>query len=108
MMLEMKDEFDCLVDHARRKAHPSIRIGIQQRRAISIAPELLKRFMEEYPDVEIIFRDGNQEELAARFSYDPEADLEYTPDSVFCSHGAGYPVKWHQAREHMHLKVSLP
>ena len=50
-MLEMKDEFDCLVDHARRKAHPSIRIGIQQRRAISIAPELLKRFMEEYPDV---------------------------------------------------------
>ena len=43
-----------------------------------------------------------------RFSYDPEADLEYTPDSVFCSHGAGYPVKWHQAREHMHLKVSLP
>ena len=24
----------------------------------------------------------NQEELAARFSYDPEADLEYTPDSV--------------------------
>ena len=50
----------------------------------------------------------NQEELAARFSYDPEADLEYTPDSVFCSHGAGYPVKWHQAREHMHLKVSLP
>ena len=50
----------------------------------------------------------NQEELVARFSYDPEADLEYTPDSVFCSHGAGYPVKWHQAREHMHLKVSLP
>ena len=66
-MLEMKDEFDCLVDHARRKAHPSIRIGIQQRRAISIAPELLKRFMEEYPDVEIIFRDGNQEELAAMY-----------------------------------------
>lgn len=50
----------------------------------------------------------NQEELAAQFSYDPEADLEYTPDSVFCSHGAGYPVKWYQAREHMHLKVSLP
>ncbi len=50
----------------------------------------------------------NQEEIIERFSYDPEADLEYTPDSVFCSHGAGYPVKWDQAREHMHLKVSLP
>ncbi len=50
----------------------------------------------------------NQEELVAQFSYDPEADVEYTPDSVFCSHGAGYPVKWSQAQEHMHLKVSLP
>lgn len=50
----------------------------------------------------------NQEEIIEQFSYDPEADLEYTPDSVFCSHGAGYPVKWYEAREHMHLKVSLP
>lgn len=49
----------------------------------------------------------NQEAVAAQFSYDPEGDLEYTPDSVFCSHGAGYPVKWHQAPKHMHLKVSM-
>ena len=27
-------------------------------------------------------------------AYDPESDLENTPDSVFCAHGAGYPVKW--------------
>ena len=36
-------------------------------------------------------------------SYDPEADLPNTPDSVFCSHGAGYTVKWYEVRAHMHV-----
>ena len=36
--------------------------------------------------------------------YDPEADLP-TPDSVFCSHGAGYTVKWHEVPEHAHVEV---
>ena len=35
--------------------------------------------------------------------YDPESDLENTPDSVFCGHGAGFTVKWNQVREYMHL-----
>lgn len=34
---------------------------------------------------------------------DPESDLENTPDSVFCAHGAGYPVKWYKVPEFMHL-----
>ncbi len=40
-------------------------------------------------------------------AYDPEADLENTPDSVFCSHGAGFTVKWDQVKEHMHLESGL-
>ncbi len=36
-------------------------------------------------------------------AYDPEADLPHTPDSVFCSHGAGYTVKWFEASGHMHV-----
>lgn len=36
-------------------------------------------------------------------AYEPEADLPNTPDSVFCSHGAGYTVKWNEVREHMHV-----
>ena len=36
-------------------------------------------------------------------SYEPEADLPHTPDSVFCSHGAGYTVKWFEAASHMHV-----
>lgn len=40
--------------------------------------------------------------------YDPEADLENTPDSVFCAHGAGFNVKWNQVEEYMHLDSVLP
>ena len=45
----------------------------------------------------------NTQEVLAEYSYNPEADLENTPDSVFCSHGAGFTVKWNQVREYMHL-----
>jgi small GTP-binding protein len=45
----------------------------------------------------------NQEAVVADAGYDPEADLENTPDSVFCAHGAGFTVKWHQVKDYMHL-----
>lgn len=35
--------------------------------------------------------------------YQPKADLENTPDSVFCAHGAGYPVDWDEVPSHMHV-----
>ena len=44
----------------------------------------------------------NTDEVVARRAYDPERDLAHTPDSVFCSHGAGYTVKWREAASHMH------
>ena len=43
------------------------------------------------------------ERVIVEVGYDPEADLPNTPDSVFCSHGAGYTVKWHEVRAHMHV-----
>ena len=39
--------------------------------------------------------------------YDPEADVENTPDSVFCSHGAGTVVKWSEVERFAHLNPSL-
>lgn len=39
--------------------------------------------------------------------YNPEADLENTPDSVFCAHGGGFTVKWNAVPEHMHLESCL-
>ena len=49
----------------------------------------------------------NQEAVVAAAAYDPEADLDNTPDSVFCSHGAGFTVKWHQVQDYMHLESGL-
>ena len=49
----------------------------------------------------------NQEEVVAQIGYDPEADLENTPDSVFCAHGAGFNVKWNEVKNHMHLESGL-
>ena len=45
----------------------------------------------------------NTDAVVAETAYDPEADLENTPDSVFCAHGAGFTVKWHQVKDYMHL-----
>ena len=47
------------------------------------------------------------EAVIAAFDYDPEADLENTPDSVFCAHGGGYGVKWDKVPEFMHLESCL-
>lgn len=45
----------------------------------------------------------NADEVIEQSAYEPESDLESTPDSVFCAHGAGYPVKWYKVPEFMHL-----
>ena len=49
----------------------------------------------------------NAEAVIAETGYDPEADVENTPDSVFCAHGAGFNVKWNQVRDYMHLESGL-
>ncbi|MGY5339633.1 GTP-binding protein [Levilactobacillus spicheri] len=45
----------------------------------------------------------NAEEVISDRAYEPTADLENTPDSVFCAHGAGYPVKWDQVPAMAHV-----
>ena len=51
----------------------------------------------------------NAEEVMAAAGYDPEADMENPPSSVFCAHGAGFVVPWDQVEDYMHLEaVALP
>lgn len=45
----------------------------------------------------------NAAEVIEQAGYDPGDDLENTPDSVFCAHGAGYTVKWYRVPDFMHL-----
>ena len=49
----------------------------------------------------------NEDQIVAAADYDPEADLENTPDSVFCAHGAGFTVKWQDVKQYMHLDSGL-
>lgn len=44
----------------------------------------------------------NSEEVIERRNYNKNADIEYTSNSVFCSHGSGYIVDWKDADEKMH------
>lgn len=39
-------------------------------------------------------------------AYDPEDDLENTPDSVVYAHGAGYPVNWYKVPEFAHVEYA--
>ena len=46
-------------------------------------------------------------QVIEEIGYDPLADLENTPDSVFCAHGAGFNVRWDKVPEYMHLESCL-
>ena len=46
---------------------------------------------------------ADQEKVVREKAYDPCRDVRNTPDSVFCSHGAGYSVPWNEADALMHL-----
>ena len=49
----------------------------------------------------------NTEEVIADIGYDCDSDTDNSADSVFCSHGAGYIVKWNEVKSHMHLPSAL-
>ncbi len=49
----------------------------------------------------------NAEEVIENIGYNAEADTFNTADSVFCSHGAGYNVKWDEVKSRMHLPSAL-
>lgn len=50
----------------------------------------------------------DQKKVVQAAAYDPEGDLEHTPDSVFCAHGGGFTVKWRDVPAYMHLESSFP
>lgn len=49
----------------------------------------------------------NADEIVADAAYDPEGDLENTPHSVFCSHGAGVVIPWQEVDAHKHLDAGI-
>ncbi|MGN0642040.1 MAG: NYN domain-containing protein [Huintestinicola sp.] len=49
----------------------------------------------------------NSSEVIESIGYDCEKDVENSPDSIFCAHGAGFLVKWDKVPEYMHLEATL-
>ena len=47
------------------------------------------------------------EKVIETIGYDPERDVENTPDSVFCAHGAGYTVKWSEVPAQAHVASGI-
>ncbi len=45
------------------------------------------------------------ERIIAEKGYDPLRDVMNSPDSVFCSHGAGTVIPWDQVEQYMHLPL---
>ncbi|MBC8547274.1 TetM/TetW/TetO/TetS family tetracycline resistance ribosomal protection protein [Clostridiaceae bacterium NSJ-31] len=46
----------------------------------------------------------NPDDVIARRAYDRTRDLANPSDSVFCSHGAGFPVPWYEVERYLHCK----
>lgn len=49
----------------------------------------------------------DKERVIEKFGYDPLSDIDNTPNSVFCSHGAGLVVSWNEVDDHKHLTAVL-
>ncbi|MBQ7486393.1 MAG: TetM/TetW/TetO/TetS family tetracycline resistance ribosomal protection protein, partial [Clostridia bacterium] len=48
-----------------------------------------------------------QETVVKATGYSPTTDAEHPCNSVFCSHGAGFPVSWDHVREWAHLTKDM-
>jgi len=49
----------------------------------------------------------DQEAIVSLVGYDPEADLDNPPHSVFCAHGAGFTVHWSEVDSYKHLEAII-
>ncbi len=46
----------------------------------------------------------NQDEVIEKINYNSESDLDNPTSSIFCSHGAGFEVKWNEVEEFIHIE----
>lgn len=91
-MLQMKEDFELLLEQSSGKCKGSLRVGIQHRRAISIAPYLMVHFLKEYPDINLIIKEGVYDELVQMYQTNAIDFLIYTcadelPDTTYVDLG---------------------
>ena len=47
------------------------------------------------------------EKVISECGYDADRDVDNTADSIFCSHGAGFTVPWHEVESYKHLESGV-
>lgn len=46
----------------------------------------------------------NQDEVIENIGYEPDKDINNTGDSVFCTNGSGFSVRWDEADDYFHVQ----
>lgn len=49
----------------------------------------------------------NTQKIIERIDYNPDRDLSNPSSSIFCAHGAGYSVAWHNVKDYMHVEGKI-
>ena len=82
--------------------------GVVPAARVGSYPQTLAAYTQGRGRMQLSFRGyapcHDPETVIREMGYDPEADVENTPDSVFCAHGGGFTVKWDQVASYMHLE----
>lgn len=81
-MLLLKEEFDRKLVNASEMQKRTVRIAVQERRAISAVPWLYSRLTEALPHVNVLFQDGNYMELMKIFEQHQADYLFYTMEEA--------------------------
>lgn len=62
-MIQLKEQFDQILAQEIGMQKRTVRIGVQQRRAISVVPWLMASLAEEFPNLNVVIKDGTFAEL---------------------------------------------
>ncbi|KRL76662.1 tetracycline resistance protein [Ligilactobacillus equi DSM 15833 = JCM 10991] len=81
--------------------------GIAPVRTMRTYPATLRAFSHGSGQIDLAYASyypcDAQDEVIATADYEPVNDLDNTPQSVFCAHGAGCTVPWQEVNKLMHL-----
>lgn len=100
-MLELKKEFDEELSEVLDSRRGRIRLGIQLRRESWLLPPVLSQFKSEYPDIEVVIREGTMYELRALLE-------SYELDLVLSNAGSLWKEMEYQVLFEEDLLIAVP
>lgn len=90
-MLELERQFEAVRRQAERENAGQVRIGIAQRRGIWFLPAVLSVYEREWPQVDVVIREGNLADLTIMLK-NRELDLVVLSQSDVTSGDGGRPA----------------